>query len=510
MTTSNGRFYVTTAIPYVNAEPHLGHALELVQADVLARHRRLRGQPVRFLTGTDDNALKNLTAARAAGVEVGDFVRRNAERFRGLRGVLDLSFDDFIRTSVDPRHRAGVERLWRQCAARGDFYRRRYEGLYCTGCEQFYGADELDHGVCPEHRLPPEPVVEDNWFFRLTRYAEDVLRALESGRVAVEPETRLNEVLAFVRSGIQDFSVSRPASRAGGWGIPVPDDPDQVIYVWWDALTNYVTALGYGCEADRRYQEWWVEAAERVHVVGKGITRFHAVYWLALLLSAGQPLPTAIHVHEYLSVDGAKLSKSAGNATSPYDLARAYGTDAVRWWLLREVARYDDTDFTARRLVSRANGDLSNGIGNLQNRTLALVARYRGGQVPQVTDSSRVAPELVRAVGALPGSIDDALARFDFRAATDAVWAVVVLGNRLVNAEKPWELAAATDDPAAVDRLDRVLAVLASACRGVAAELQPLVPTGAGALLRQWDQPLIGRPVPVFPRIAVAPEASRA
>jgi methionyl-tRNA synthetase len=290
---TNGNFYITTAIPYVNAEPHLGHALELVQADALARHRRRRGQPVRFLTGTDDHALKNVTAARAAGVDVREFVDRNAARFRGLREPLALSFDDFIGTSADPRHRAGVERLWRQCAERGDFYLRHYEGRYCPGCEQFYTPAELDRGLCPEHRLAPEPVRERNWFFRLSRYTGELLDALRSGRVRVEPAARRNEVLAFIRAGLADFSVSRPAARASGWGIPVPGHPDQVIYVWWDALANYVTALGYGGGDEAPYRDWWVNSGERVHVIGKGVTRFHAVSWLALLLSARQPLPTA-------------------------------------------------------------------------------------------------------------------------------------------------------------------------------------------------------------------------
>src|SRR5690242_10658645 len=232
--TIDGRFYITTAIPYVNAAPHLGHALELVQADVLARHARRRGRPVRFLTGTDDNALKNVAAARAAGRDVRTFVDDNAARFAALRDPLALSFDDFIRTSADPRHAAGVTRLWRECAAAGDFYRRRYEGLYCAGCEQFYPEAELSGGLCPEHRTAAEHVAEENWFFRLSRYTDRLLEILESGRVRVEPPARRNEVLAFVRAGLTDFSVSRPATRAGGWGIPVPDDPDQVVYVWWD------------------------------------------------------------------------------------------------------------------------------------------------------------------------------------------------------------------------------------------------------------------------------------
>ncbi len=502
--TSNGNFYVTTAIPYVNAEPHLGHALELVQADVLARHRRLRGQRVRFLTGTDDNALKNVTAARAAGVPVAEFVARNAARFYRLREPLALSFDDFIKTSADPRHRPGVARLWRQCADRGDFYQRRYQGRYCAGCEQFYAPGELAGGRCPEHGLAPEPVTEQNWFFRLSRYTGELLDALESGRVRIEPATRRNEVLAFVRAGLHDFSVSRPAARAHGWGIPVPGDPDQIIYVWWDALANYVTALGYGGADEQPYQDWWVNSAERVHVVGKGITRFHAVYWLALLLAAGQPLPTAVYVHEYLSVEGAKLSKSAGNAVSAGELASRFGTDAVRWWLLREVARLGDTDFTVERLVHRANGDLANGLGNLQQRTLTLVHKYRHGRIAPPVGPAALGTELSIAGQALPHRIDQALARFDFRAATGAIWSVVQAGNRLAETERPWELArrAERGDRAAATRLDEVLGVLTGACRTLATELGPFLPGGSAALSEQLSPQhgAIAPPVPVFAR----------
>jgi methionyl-tRNA synthetase len=436
-------FYVTTAIPYVNAAPHLGHALELVQADVLARHRRLRGDRVRFLTGTDENARKNVTAAAAAGIEVPAFVAANAARFAGLAGPLSLSFDDFIRTSSDPRHRAGVQALWRAGAARGDFYQRSYDGWYCLGCEQF--SDTA--GRCPEHSVALEQVTETNWFFRLSRYAGAILDTLESGRIRIEPVARRNEVLSFVRAGLTDISVSRPAVRSGGWGIAVPDDPDQVVYVWWDALANYLTADPHA----------WAGAAERVHVIGKGIVRFHAVYWPALLLSTGHPLPTAIFVHDYLTVGGAKISKSAGNAVDPGRLAQRYGDDALRWWLLRDVARVGDTDFTEQRLLTRYHQDLANGLGNLLRRTVALVSR-----------SSPVDPG--EPLGAdLPERIDRALAAFDFRAATGAIVDVVTEANRYAEREQPWRL---TDPGPVLARLD-------ATCRLLTREVAPFLPTGA-------------------------------
>jgi methionyl-tRNA synthetase len=499
---ANG-FYVTTAIPYVNAAPHLGHALELVQADVLARHRRLRGQPVRFLTGTDENALKNVTAANAAGPDVSAFVAANADRFAQLRNVLQLSFDDFIRTSSDPRHAPGVEWLWRQSAARGDFYRRRYHGLYCQGCEQFYAPAELPAGLCPEHGIAPEAVTESNWFFRLSGYGAQVLHALESGRVRIQPTARLNEVLSFVRTGLQDISVSRPASRAAGWGIPVPGDPEQVVYVWWDALANYVTALGYGSD-DQAYQQWWVDAAERVHVIGKGIVRFHAVYWLALLLSTGQPLPDAIFVHEYLTIDSAKLSKTAGNAVDPVELVERYGNDALRWWLLRDVASLGDTDFTEERLLTRYHQDLANDLGNLVNRTVSLVHRYRHGAISDHTATLEAGADLIQLCAALPASIDHALAVFDLRAATDAIRTVVSSANRLVEATKAWELARAekAGDDVAGEQLDAILTTLITSCRTLAHELTPFLPTGAAKLATLLGEGrLVAPPQSAFPRL---------
>jgi methionyl-tRNA synthetase len=307
------RVYFSTTIPYVNSRAHVGHALELVQADVLARHHRRIGDEVRLQSGTDDNSLKNVLAAAAEGISTRTLVNRNASAFAGLREHLSLSFDDFIRTSSDPRHRPGVERLWRACEASGDLYRKTYEGLYCVGCEQFYTEAELDDGNCPDHGTAPQLVAEENWFFRLSKYAGRLHDEITSGRLRIEPASRRNEVLGFIAGGLADFSVSRSVARARGWGIEVPGDPSQVIYVWWDALGNYITALNYGTDsrADRNadYQRWWAGADRRVHVVGKGVLRFHAVYWPAILLSAGEPLPTEIFVHDYLTVNGRKISK---------------------------------------------------------------------------------------------------------------------------------------------------------------------------------------------------------
>lgn len=495
------RCYVTTAIPYVNSRPHLGFALELVQADVLARHHRLRGDRVRFLTGTDDNSLKNVLAAAAEGVPTAELVDRNAAAFAALREPLALSSTDFIRTSRDPRHRVGVERLWRACAH--DLYRKHYEGLYCVGCEQFYTPAELVGGKCPEHDVEPRPVAEENWFFRLSRHADRLREVIAGGVVRIEPAARRNEVLAFLDAGLHDFSVSRSHARAHGWGIPVPGDPDQVVHVWWDALGNYISSLGYGGEGSD-YRRWWVEGDRRVHVIGKGVVRFHAVYWLAVLLSAGEPLPTDILVHDYLTTDGRKISKSAGDVVDPATLAGRYGPDAVRWWLLRDVPRVGDADFTEARLVARANEDLANGLGNLVNRVTVVVHRYRDGRPPTAVPDADAAP-LLAACRDAPDLVRAAVDDFDFRRATAAVWRIVEEANRHVERVRPWELARAErgGDAEAGRRLDAAVAALLTACRVLATELTPFVPTLAARVSGQCVT-LSGRlplPRPVFPRL---------
>ena len=478
--------YITTTIPYVNARPHLGFALELVQADVIARHHRRRGDQVRFQTGTDDNSLKNVLAAEAAGVGVQEFVDANAAAFTALAGPLSLSVDDVIRTSRDPRHRRGVERFWQACASSGDLYRKHYEGLYCVECEQFYTSAELNNGCCPEHGTQPQRVSEENWFFRLSRYTEQLHNLIETGALRIQPAERRNEVLAFIAGGLEDFSISRSTGRARGWGIPVPGDPSQVIYVWWDALGNYLTALGYGTGSDD-LQRWWTGAGHRIHLLGKGVLRFHAVYWPAMLLSAGQALPTDILVHDYLTADGRKISKSSGTTVDPATLAGHYGTDAVRWWLLREVPRVGDTDFTLNRLVNRANDELANGLGNLVNRVVTMIHRYRNGQTPATRALAPDAAALDQAIRHAPDLIESALDDFDFRRATTAVWDIVDEANRYINHIRPWDLAKAeraTDGQAHSD-LDAVLADLLRTCQTIAEHLTPFLPGAATRVAQQ-------------------------
>lgn len=493
---STRRFYITTAIPYVNGDPHIGFALECVQADALARHRRLRGDRVRFLSGTDDNSLKNVEAADHAGVPVADYVEAKAQRFARLREPLELSLDDFIRTSVDPRHRPAVERLWQACEASGDLYQRYYEGLYCVGCEAFLSLDELADGLCREHGAAPERVAERNWFFRLSRYQAVLLELVQSGELRIEPAQRRNEVLGFMRGGLEDFSVSRSQERARGWGIPVPGDRSQVIYVWFDALSNYITALEYGTSG-HRYPEWWAHSDERVHVIGKGITRFHAVYWPAILLSAGEALPSAIFVHDYLTIEGQKLSKSlAAGAEDPVEITSRYGSDVLRWWFFRDVPRAGDADYRAELLAARAN-ELADGLGNLVNRTIGLLVRFRPQGIAADAQSSDAASTLGDEINRIPANIDEALHRFDFKAATGALWRLVDEANRLVATTRPWELARAEreGDQDAAAELDNVLGTLLAACHVLSRELEPFLPAAAARLTRALaDQdPELGR-----------------
>jgi methionyl-tRNA synthetase len=442
MTTS----LITTAIPYVNARPHLGFAYELVLGDVLARHRRRRGRDVRFTTGTDDNSLKNVIAAARQGVTTRELVDRNAAAFRALAPLLHVAPDDFIETSRDPRHRTAVERLWRACA--DDLYRTQWTGRYCVGCEAFV---EDDVAICPEHGTAPEPVTEENWFFRLSRWRDPVRDAIESGRLAIVPDAARAETLAFLGGPVRDLSVSRVAARSNGWGIPVPGDASQVIYVWFDALANYLVSL-----------EHWRDAGERVHVIGKGITRFHAVYWPAFLLAAGLPLPDRIAVHGYLTVDGEKISKSRRTVEVP-PVVESCGADALRWYFARRCRTRADGDVSLAAIGDAHDADLADRLGNLVQRCIALC----DGRVPERHDH----PELRALAEALPARVDAALDAFLLDDATAAIIELLDAANRALEHAQPWRVRR-TDPRAAAASLYAPLEV----ARIAAGELAPFVP----------------------------------
>ncbi len=506
-------FFISTTIPYVNGKPHLGHVLEFCQTDTFARHRRLTGRDVWFLTGSDENSLKNVRAAEAEGIGVVDLVDRNVRLFLDLKDPYSLSYDQFIRTSVDDLHLRGAAEFWTRVADKGDVYRKSYAGLYCVGCELFYDADELVDGKCPEHGVPPEHVEEENWFFRLSRYQQQLDDLISSDELRVHPETRKNEVLSFVRAGLEDISISRSQERARGWGIPVPGDPDQVMYVWFDALTNYITALGYADDA-APYRRYWSGGDTRLHVLGKGVIRFHAVYWPAMLLSAGAPLPTDVFVHGYITAAGAKLSKSAGNTDDVAVLTERYGAEALRLFLLRDVTPFGDHDFTEERLVERYNADLANGLGNLFSRVTKLIATNCGGRVPGAPAAGNAEAALRDEVAAAVRDADAALQGFDHREALIAIWRAIGAANAYINEQEPWHLAKA-EGPVARARLETVLATSAEALRQAGLALRPLLPDAAARVLAGlgadpaaaggWSDALTGAAVDVgpglFPRL---------
>jgi methionyl-tRNA synthetase len=467
MTTS----FITTAIPFVNARPHLGFAYELVLADVLARHRRRRGRDVRFVTGTDDNSLKNVTAAAREGITTRALVDRNGAAFRALGPLLNVATDDFIETSREPRHHTAVEWLWRRVAASGDLYRKQWSGRYCAGCEAFV---EDDVEVCDEHGTAPEPVSEENWFFRLSRWREPVRDAILSGRITIVSEAARAETLAFLNSDVRDLSVSRVASRSQGWGIPVPDDPDQVIYVWFDALANYLASLGLGGD-ETLLARYWRDGAERVHVIGKGITRFHAVFWPAFLLSAGLPLPDRVAVHGYLTVDGEKISKSGRNVEVEPVVAEC-GVDALRWFFVRRCRTRVDSDVSTQAIADAYDGDLADRLGNLVQRCVALATKLSAGRVPAPRDTLD-AVELRVLAERLPARVDAALDAFLFDDAVAAIVELLDAANRVLERAEPWRVQR-TDPAAAAASLYAPL----EAARIAAGELAPFVPEVANVI----------------------------
>jgi methionyl-tRNA synthetase len=475
------RDYITTAIPYVNARPHIGFALELVQADAIARYRRLLGSEVRFQTGTDENAFKNVQAAREKGLEPREFVDRNSQTFQELCQALVLSHDVFVRTT-EPYHARAVHAFWRRLRAQ-DVYAKDYAGLYCAGCEDFYLEKDLVNGLCPDHGSAPAAVRERNHFFRLSAYQAQVESLLANNTIHVVPAKRKNEVLQFVRGGLQDFSISRAVERSGGWGIPVPDDPSQVVYVWVDALINYLSGLAFG--SDAFLEAFWRSDCPKVHVIGKNVWKFHAVYWPALLLSAGLPLPNEIVVHGFLTAEGQKISKSRGNTVDPLAAVAEFGASAVRYYLLRAVSPFEDSDFSSARLKELYNADLANGLGNLVSRIAALCARCRfhwedTGEAPE-------APERFHA----------AMQGYEFNTALHALWTVLTRLNVEITEAEPWKTLRCGEETSLRARLNRWVGEL----HRLAYWLEPFLP-GASARIRGilFERPIV-RCEPLFPRI---------
>lgn len=515
-------YYITTTIPYVNAKPHIGHALEFVQSDAFARFHRLCGNDTYFLSGTDENALKNVQAAEQEGVSPRDLVTRNSQRFQDLGAQLDVSFDQFIRTSADPRHAEGAQKLWQAVDNAGDIYKQYYGGLYCVGCEQYYNETELVDGLCPEHLVAPELIEEENYFFRLSRYGDQLRDMIESDTLHIIPATRKNEVLSFINQGLKDFSISRSRERAHGWGIPVPGDPSQVMYVWFDALTNYITALGYAQDGPL-YQRYWENNSHRTHALGKNVIKFHAIYWPAMLLSAGMPLPHLEFVHGFVNLAGTKMSKSLGNVIDPVELVDTYGADAVRYYLLRAISPTRDTNFSYEGLEARYNADLANDLGNLLNRTVSMIGRYRDRTVPPSSSETEIERSVQELAASVPATVVQSMGNYDPQAALDSIWELVTRANKYVEETAPWTLAKAerNGDEEARRRLDTALSTLVESVRIIGVLLEPFLPETARKIHEQlgvteapgnwesrarWDSAQsgtsVGQATPIFPRLA--------
>ena len=458
----------------------MGFALELVQADVIARYNRLVGNETCFQTGTDENALKNVLSARRQGLEPAELVDRNSRLFCQLADALRISYDAFIRTT-DARHRKAVHTFWKQIRPE-DIYTKAYEGLYCTGCEDFYLQKDLLDGCCPEHGTPPVRVEERNYFFRLSAYQQKLEQLIAGGEIKVIPKTRKNEVLSFIRGDLQDISISRDTARACGWGIDVPGDRSQVVYVWIDALINYISGRGFG--SSDNWRRFWCAEAKKIHVIGKNVWKFHAVYWPAMLLSADLPLPNEIVVHGFVTAEGGKIGKSLNNTVDPFAIVDAYGTDALRFYLLRAIPAFEDGDFSLERFKGLYNTELANGLGNLVGRITALCekAQLRQYAAPNKPES--------------PKGFVEAISSYEPGRALAALWETIRDLNRDIETAKPWESLKAGDAEAVrahlVNWLDRLGAL--------AYWLAPLLPETSAKIAEALRDRPIKRSEPLFPR----------
>ncbi len=482
-------YYITTAIDYVNASPHIGHAYEKILADALARFHRLAGDDVYFLTGTDEHGQKNATSALAVGKDVRLFVDENAARFRELAKLLHLSIDDFIRTT-ESRHARGVKVIWERVAATGDFYKKNYNALYCVGHEAFVTKSDLVDGKCPDHGTEPIIIEEENYFFRLSKYRQALRKLFEGRPEFVLPHSRWVEMLNLIDT-LEDISVSRPVEKLS-WGIPVPGDPSHVVYVWFDALVNYITAIGFGTD-EASFRRWW----PATHVIGKDINRFHSLLWPAMLISAGLEPPRQVLVHGFLTVDGQKISKSLGNAVDPgevvQELARVSGgalpicVDAVRYFLLREIPFGEDGNFSRRALIHRFNADLANDYGNLLNRTLPLVERHFNGEIPPRGSEESGDRALRETVADVRATVTQAVDRVDVTRALSEIWRLLGAANKYIDDEAPWQTIRVNRD-----RAGTVLYNTLEVVRVATVLLSPVLPV---ATEQVWEQ--LGITVPL-------------
>lgn len=470
---------MTTSIPYVNGEPHLGHAMEFIMADVLARYARQQGKPVIYSTGTDEHGGKIAEKATELKITPKAFADQMSQKFRELQKALNISNDKFIRTT-DPGHAQRADVIWKNLAA--DIYKGSYIGWYCTGDEAFFTEATVkeNKGVCPNHNRPYEKIEEENYFFKLTKYASQLQKAIESEAFKIVPATRKHEILAVFKEGLEDISISRPKDKIE-WGLPVPGDPSQVMYVWFEALMNYITVLGY--PEQEEFKKFW---PANVQVIGKDILRFHAAIWPGMLLGLGLPLPQQLYVHGFINIDGKKMSKSLGNYIAPEEILKKYGADVFRYFFLRHIPSYEDGDFNWDRLEAAYNNELANELGNTVQRTAAMITKYQNGLIGEIP-----APEHDT------GAYREAMELCKFDRALDSVWEQIRGLNQYIDEQKPWELAKVKEE----DHLEEILAYQASALLQIAELLEPFMPETAGKIQAVFKEGVV-RPTKgtLFPR----------
>lgn len=493
MSSKKQKFYITTSIPYATAPPHLGHILDPLIADVLARYHRIKDGEVRFLVGTDEHGAKIVQKAGELGKTPKELVDENSEKYKEMHKLLNISWDDFICTSDQKRHWPGAEKMWRSLKESDDIYWKKYQGLYCVGHEAFITEKDLVDGKCQDHQKKPEIVEEENWFFRLSKYSKQIEGAITSGRLTVMPESRRNEILSFIRSGLEDVSVSRPKKDIP-WGVPVPDDLTQTMYVWLEALTSYISSIGYGHEnsdSKKLFEKWWPAEAQ---IIGKDNLRFHAAIWPGMLFAAGLDLSRLIFVHGFVNVEGQKISKTVGNVIPPEEVVTKYGTDPVRYYFLREFPSYEDGDFSYTKFEERYNGDLANGLGNLVARVATL-----GEKISPIKFDFK--KDIEKSVDAI---CDTAFKKYEthmdeirLNEALGSIWELISFADKYINEKKPWTLHG--------DELKAVVTNASYIIGAIANLLEPFLPETAGKIREQIvlkDSIVeVKRGISLFPRL---------
>ena len=476
---AKNKYYITTAIPYVNAKPHVGHALEYVVADAIHRYQELAGKEVFFVSGADENAIKNVQAAEKEGLPPAEFLDKYSKIWRDFYKLLDASLDEFRRGTDEKLHWPGVQKLWKLAEKKGDIYKKKYKGLYCTGCESFKTAKELVNGKCPDHDRIPEEVEEENYFFKLSNYQKFLHELFSEEKLKIYPEKRKNEVLSFIDSGLEDFSISRSNERARNIGVPVPGDKSQKMYVWFDALTIYMTAVGWG-HNESLWKKWW---PADLHVIGKDIIRFHAVYWPAMLESAGLPLPKELLVHGFITSGGRKMSKTIGNVVDPYKIIEKYKVEALRYYLLSQIPTQDDGDFTEERFREVYQADLANGIGNLVSRVSKLL-ELKGIKTDQLD---------LKAIDNFSPEVSGAIESYQIQVALAFITECVSRLDKYLNEKEPWKKTSLNEKILWTNVVNGI--------NQIAFDLKPFLPETAEKIKDRFKGPKIKSGEALFPRL---------